>query len=255
MFFLTFCRVFPLCWEFCSECWRGCQVSCHTALLLQRSKFCRRHWRLCREIMKTDTMLYFHSYVLRVLQWMVAIMRCQLLYCFLLKEFCKECCKYVMSRWFTPPSQFCGGCWWLCSEDGELCWWLLSEDGELCWWLCSEDSELIPHWFTYATLIYLPQCSELCGECWWLRSEDGEQPAGHADQRSTLSHQPHPGAGQPHTLHLFFFVVSFFFISFSSSFFFRLVFHFDILKTDTFGACWVIQWFHNPPNSDLDYRM
>ena len=207
-----------------------------------------------------------------------------------------------MSHWFTPPSQFYGDCWWLCSEDGELCWWSCREDGELCWWLHSEDGELMPHWFTCpsvqsfvenagdyavrmvnwchidllapvfralwrmlvitqwgwwtdATLIYLPQCSELCGECWWLRSEDGEQPTGHADQRSTLSYQPHPGAGQPHPLRLFFFIVSFFFISFSSSFFFCLVSPFNILKTDAFSACWVIQWFHNPPNSDLDYRM
>ena len=152
LYCLINCLVFLLCWEFCSECWQGCHVSCHAALLLPCSEFCRRHRRLCREIMKTDTMLYFLSYVLRVLQSMVAVTRCQLLERFLLEQFCKECCNYVMSHWFTPPSQFYGDCWWLCSEDGELCWWLCNEDGELCWWLCSEDGEL----------------------CWWLHSEDSE---------------------------------------------------------------------------------
>ena len=31
--------------------------------------------------------------------------------------------------------------------------------------------------------------------------------------------------------------------------------NFNILKTNTFSACWVIWCFHSPPNSDVDYRI
>ena len=41
----------------------------------------------------------------------------------------------------------------------------------------------------------------------------------------------------------------------NSSFLLHVVSNFNILKTNTFSACWVIWCFHSPPNSDVDYRI
>ena len=149
-----------------------------------------------------------------------------------------------MSHWFTPPSQFYGDCWWLCSEDGELCWWSCREDGELCWWLHSEDGELMPHWFTCPSVQSFVENAGDYAVRMVNNLLDMLTKGQHSRTNRTLEQVSHTH------IHLFFFIVSFFFISFSSSFFFCLVSPFNILKTDAFSACWVIQWFHNPPNSD-----